>query len=419
MSEILVIRSAPEAPAMADWVVVDDQGALLEPGGREALSRLTARAANRRVLMLVPALEVLITRADIPVRGRQKMLQALPFAMEEQLADNVEELHFAAGERDADDRLRVAVVRRDLMDGWRELLADAALDVHAIESEAEGLDLIPGTAVLLIEPGVASLRSPDGELASTDIDGLETLLELWLSRNGGDSQATQPHLLVYTIGDGPSDAVTAVLDALEPRLQSLEYRGLGNSALPRLAANLAVHPGINLLQAGYARRSNLARYWPAWRAAAALLAAVVVAATASLAAETWRLGRRADALSHSVEQAMRYTFPGMRVGGDPRAQLQSRLRALGSGRAGDDGAEFLDVLQQVARAVGSANGTRLEGIDYRSGTLELRLRAPNVEILDKIQRDISAAGGLTAEIQSANAEDDGVLGRLRVQTAGA
>jgi len=40
-------------------------------------------------------------------------------------------------------------------------------------------------------------------------------------------------------------------------------------------------------------------------------------------------------------------------------------------------------------------------------------------VLDKIQRDIASAGDLTAEIQSANAEDDGVLGRLRIETAGA
>jgi len=419
MSEFLVIRSAPDAPAMADWVVVDDQGALLEPGGREALSQLPARAANRRVLMLVPALDVLITSADLPVRGKQKVLQALPFAMEEQLADNVEELHFAAGGRTEEDRLHVAVVRRDLMDGWRELLADAGLDVHVVSSEAEGIDLIPGTAVLLIEATVASLRSPDGDLASTDLDGLETLLELWLARASSDDDAAQPHLLVYTVGDDLPAEAEAALESMRARVQSLELRSLGDSALPRLAANLAVHPGINLLQTGYARRSNLGRYWPAWRAAAALLVAVLVAATASLAAETWRLGRRAEALDQSVEQAMRYTFPGMRVGGDPRAQLESRLRALGGNRSSGDGAEFLDVLQQVARAVKTANGTRLEGIDYRSGTLELRLRAPNVEVLDKIQRDSASAGDLTAEIQSANAEDDGVLGRLRIETAGA
>jgi general secretion pathway protein L len=418
MAELLVIRMLATEAERAEWVVVDDQGALLEPGGQAALPDLPLRANNRRVVLLAPALEVLLTHASVPVRGKQKIQQALPFAMEEQLAEDVESLHFAAGQRDANDALAVAVINRQLVEDWRERLGGAGIAANAAYSEAEGLDRIPGTAVLLIENDTASLRDPDGSLASTDLDGLETLLALWLARSDDDVD-TQPHLLVYQAGTELSLEVTEVLEGLQPRLQGLEIRALGESALARLAANLAVAPGINLLQGNYAKRSNLSRYWPAWRLAAALLAAVLVVAVAGLAAENWRLARRADALQQSVEQAFRYTFPDVRTIRDPRAQLQSRLRSLGQNDAAGNGAEFLDVLQQVARAVNDSDGTRLEGIDYRSGTLELRLRAPNVEVLDRIQRDIAAAGGLSAEIQSANAEDDGVMGRLRISTAGA
>ena len=419
MAELLVIRMLPTTADMAEWVVVDDQGALLEPGGQAALADLSVRANNRRVVLLAPALEVLLTRASVPVRGKQKIQQALPFAMEEQLAEDVETLHFAAGQRDDDDALAVAVISRQLVEDWRDRLGAAGMAANAAYSEAEGLDRIPGTAVLLIENDTASLRGPDGSLASTDLDGLETLLELWLARSDDSANDTQPHLLVYQSGTEFSSEVTEILEGLQPRLQGVEIRALGESALPRLAANLAVAPGINLLQGSYAKRSNLTRYWPAWRLAAALLAAVLVVSVASLAAENWRLARRADALQQAVEQAFRYTFPDVRQIRDPRAQLQSRLRSLGQSDAANNGAEFLNVLQQVARAVKDADGTRLEGIDYRSGTLELRLRAPNVEVLDRIQRDIAAAGGLSAEIQSANAEDDGVMGRLRISTAGA
>ena len=248
MSEFLVIRSVPEAPAMADWLVVDDQGALLEPGGREALSQLPARAANRRVLMLVPALDVLIAPVDLPVRGKQKIQQALPFAMEEQLADNVEDLHFAAGGR-ADRRPAAGRRGATRPDGR---LAGAAgrcrpRGATRAASEAEGLDLIPGTAVLLIEPTVASLRSQDGELASTDIDGLDTLLALWRASTGRRDEEAKPSRTCWstTVGDGDSarGGGRARVSATR-RIQSLEQvRSLGESALPRLAANLAVRPG--------------------------------------------------------------------------------------------------------------------------------------------------------------------------------
>ena len=416
MAELLVIREGSAADEV-EWLVVDDQGALVEPADRASLPALARRASNRRVVLLVPALDVLLTRVALPVRGKQKILQALPFAMEEQLAEDVEALHFAAGDRDSDERLRVAVVRRDRIEAWRTRLAQAGLEANAAYCEAEGLDRIDGTAVLMVEADVVSLRTPDGGLASTDLEGFETLIELWLAGRGNSENETLPNLLVYVAGDMPA-SLQASLDAFQPRLQSIEVRALAEGPLPRLAANLAVAPGINLLQGAFSRRSNLGRFWPAWRVAALLLAGVLVAAIASVAAESWRLGRRAEALQQSVEQAFRYTFPDVRQIRDPRAQMESRLRALGGGGEAA-GTEFLDALTQVARAVGGAEGTRLEGIDYRSGTLELRLRAPSVEVLDKIQRDIASGGGFEAEIQSANADKDAVLGRLRIRTAGA
>ncbi len=418
MTEYLIIRDASATRADAAWTVVEDQGAILEPGGRASLAELAVKANNRRVALLVPALDVLLTSATVPVRGKQKLQQALPFAMEEQLAEDVEALHFAPGGRSGDDLVQVAVTRREKMQAWHDLLDAAGIEANFLYSEAEGLDHIPGTATLLIEGDNITLRSHDGALASGDRDSLPIVLDLWLLRAEQEENDGQPHLLVYQAGTQSPDVVS-LLENIEPRLQSLEIRNLTDGALPRLAANLATNPGINLLQGDFARGTNLMRFWPAWRLAAALLAAVLVAALATAAASTWQAGRRAEALQASIEQAFRYSFPNVGQVLDVRSQLESRLRSLGSSRSNNRGAEFLDILQQVAKAMDKIEGAKLEAVDYRAGTLELRVRAPNVEALDRIQRDIVAAGRLEAEIQSANAEDDIVLGRLRISGQGA
>ena len=418
MADFLVIRRLPGRNDTVEWLVVDDQGALVDRGDQDPLADLSGRASGRRLVLLAPALEVLLTSAAVPVRGTARILQALPFAMEEQLADEVENLHFAAGARRDDGRVRVAVTRSDRIEGWLEDLSAAQLDPVAVYSEAEGLDQITGTAVLLIEGDLASLRSADGNIASTDLEGLDALVELWLAAQARDGdEAPLPQLLVYLAGD-ISPQLAADLEGLRARLQSLELRSLPDSALPRLAANLAVQPGINLLQGAFARRSNLARFWPAWRLVAMLLATLAVVMIATVGAYAWQSGRRAEALEKSVEQAFLYTFPDARQVRDPRAQLQSRLRALGQAE-GPAAGQFLDTLQAVARAVSKAPGTKLEGLDYRSGTMELRLRAPNVEVLDRIRQDIGASGGLDTEIQSANADNEEVLGRLRIRPRGA
>lgn len=412
MSELLVVRLDSPAPATQCWMVVDDNGAILDPG-TAALGDAAAKAAGRKVVALAPATEVLRTAVEVPVRSRSKLAQVLPFAMEEQLADDVESLHFAAGRADADAPLPVGVVRREQIADWLGTLHDAGLEAAAVYSEADGMDELPGTGVLFVEPGRAVLRRSDGAAIVTETDDLHAAVSLWLAAAG--EEATGANLLAYVDATCGAE-VDAQLDALRADVHTLEVKRLEGGLLPRLATLIAARPGVNLMQGAFARRSNLGRYLPQWRLAAALLAGLAVLATGTKVAETWRLGREAVNLRAAVEQAFRYTFPDVRqVREDVRAQFESQLKALGASRP-TDSSMFLDALQTVAGAVSQDKATKLESVDYRSGVMELRLRAPSVETLDKIQRDISGNSRFEAEIQSANADDGAVLGRMRIST---
>lgn len=415
MSELLVVRLESPAPASRCWMVVDDNGSVLEPG-TPALGDAAAKAAGRKVIALAPATEVLRTAVDVPVRGRSKLAQLLPFAMEEQLADDVESLHFAAGRADAEAPLPVGVVRRELIADWLATLQGAGLEPAAVYSEADGMDELPGTGVLFIEPGRAVLRRSDGAAIITEVDGLSAAVSLWLAAAG--EEATGANLLAYVDATCGAD-VDAQLDAVRADVHTLEIKRLDGGLLPRLAALIAARPGVNLMQGAFARKSNLGRYLPKWRLAAALLAGLAVLATGAKVVENWRLAREAVNTRAAVEQAFRYTFPNVRqVRDDVRAQFDSQLKALGAARPTDN-AMFLEALQTVAGAVSQDAATKLEAVDYRSGVMELRLRAPSVETLDKIQRDISGNSRFEADIQSANADDGAVLGRLRIRAPGA
>ena len=70
-----------------------------------------ALAGAAEIVVLVPGEDVLLTEARLSARNRAQLLQALPYAVEEQLLDPVEDLHFAATA--GGDPLGVAVVARD------------------------------------------------------------------------------------------------------------------------------------------------------------------------------------------------------------------------------------------------------------------------------------------------------------------
>lgn len=426
MSETLVIRlvtddlTQPGVVGQAEWAVVDATGACVLAPATGTLSDAAPLCAGRRTVVLVPAVRVLRTRVDVPVKGTSRIAQALPFALEDLLAEDVEELHFAAGARFADDQVAVAVVRRERMDSWLAQLSAAGIQPQAIHADSDAVQEIAGNSILVLEEHHALLRDPGGDPVVSELDSLEGLLELWLAQPrpaGADGAVPPRHLQVY---DATLDGLpNGIWERFQERVASLEVRRLPDGALLRLAATIATAPGVNLLQGDYVSRNSLGSYWPRWRLAAGLVAALAAAIVATAGADAWRLRRESAALEADIRQAASFTFPGVDAGGDLRSLVNSRLQGDGGAAAGAAGRQFLETMQTVAVAVAKTGNARIEGLNYRAGVLELQVRAPSAEALDTIRKLVVEGGNLKADIQSSNAAGDEIQGRIRIAGAGA
>src|SRR5258707_12653400 len=154
MADWLLIRlpRTPEQPAT--WLTVDPRGNPSGPPQSGPLSLAAPRAVGRRICVLVPGTDVLLTEPEVPLKAGTKLHQVVPFAPEEQLADDIDDLHFAIGKRAADSsRTPVAVIRRSLMDEWLTTLKSNGLDPESMYTESDLLPQNPGQAVALPEGG--------------------------------------------------------------------------------------------------------------------------------------------------------------------------------------------------------------------------------------------------------------------------
>jgi len=82
------------------------------------LEQIVGLAAGRKLVVFVPGAEVRLTQVQVPARQPAKVLQAAPFVLEDQLAEDIETLHFALGPRQADGVFPVAVVSHAHMEEW-------------------------------------------------------------------------------------------------------------------------------------------------------------------------------------------------------------------------------------------------------------------------------------------------------------
>jgi hypothetical protein len=106
---------------------------------------------------------------------RKHLSKSLPFMMEEQVAEDVEELHFASSALDEEHYL-VAFARRDSMTEWIEqLFLSDSLKIFA--PEALCLPLEGDECCAVVDGGEVVLRWGDAHGARVDLSLLSTILD--------------------------------------------------------------------------------------------------------------------------------------------------------------------------------------------------------------------------------------------------
>ena len=202
MAEALVIRfkpapqpaphSAPESTPGAtahegqtgnsvqvEWLTVDTDGTRQGNVQSGSLGDAAASAGARKIVVLVPGTAVLLAEPVLPLKSGAKLLQVVPFALEEQMATDVENLHFAVGRRDTRPGTPVAVVSLAQMDAWQSALLDAGLQADSIYAETSVLPATPNGVTLLVDGTRVYVRRETAPGAVLDV---EPLIELYGDR---------------------------------------------------------------------------------------------------------------------------------------------------------------------------------------------------------------------------------------------
>lgn len=355
----------------------------------------SALAGVGEILVLVPAEDVLLTEVTLGARSQAQLMQALPYAVEDQLLAPVEDLHFAAL-RSEGDRVGVAVVARQVLHDWLRRLDEAGIRADRLLPESLLLPAVDGRAAVMIEAEHAVVR-----LAPWSGFGCR-LAELpgWLAQV--QAAGALPPLDVRDFRAQPALALPVEIGRYDERQAD---------ALVALAASTP--PALNVLCGEFAPRHRRAGAARPWRLAAVLAAAVGVLAFANLGVEVLQLARTDARLQSEAAGIVRTAFPEVDAAQLDRLGPERFLRARLDGQRGGEASGLLSVLGRIAPVLGSTTQVQTRGMEYRNGRFELALRAANVGLIDGV-RERLAASGLAAEVTAANPGPDGVDGRIRV-----
>jgi general secretion pathway protein L len=433
MADWLLLRlpRAPEEPAT--WLVASAAGAPLTATQSGPLSDAASAAPTRRVCVLVPGADVVLSEPELPARGSVKLQQLVPYALEEHLADDVDELHFALGKRAPDStRTPVAVVARTLMDEWLAALRGAGIEPECVYPDSELLPANPGQAVALLEADTVFVRAPGAQPVALPMDALADALSIAESPPRTSSPATEA--APASASGAPADAATedsgaarglilysganewqqhsAQVEAARERFVSLKVQLLADGPLALFAQQLPAATAINLLQGSYAPKSARTVGLSAWRIAALLLLSLVALHVVGKTAELRVLKTKERQVDASIRETFQNAMPGQSASADARRRMEARLLAVRSSGGG-----LLGALEAVSRARDSAPGASIQSLNFHDGVLELTVNAPDAASLDHLSQQLRN-GGWQASLVGGNTVGSSYQGRVQIRAQG-
>ena len=408
MAEILLLRM-PEPGQPAYWLLVDSIGNRMGRVQSGTLLEAAVHASGRHLRVLVPGAAVTLARADIPSRSLKKVLQAVPFVLEDRLAEDVETLHFAVGVH-ADGGYAVAIVARARMQQWLNELSAAGLVPTELVPDMLGLPVRDATLVVALDGSRVLARFPDGGGFVTDLSLAPLLLQKQLATLPEGQRCSRA--LIYAIDH---DAAQHVIDSLDDLQLEISFGPLQDDVLTLMAMTLNDGRAISLLRGAYNDHAGITEHWQRWRAAAYLLAVLCVLGIAQQGISYFQLRRAAAALDTQVATVFHTALPDAHRMVDPRAQMQQRLKRL----TGGDGANGpLALLAAVGTALHDQQVILLSGFSYHGGALQLQIQAPDVDALENLKSALAQNVNLSVNLDSVNSTSGESSARLTVTGGG-
>ena len=390
MSAQLYIRIVDENHL--DYAVVNAAGDIEQAGAAFHSDQLPNLPRELPTTLLVPGESVLLLTAHLPKTSAAQLRRAVPFALEEQLIDSIDELHFAIGKQNADGNVLVAVVKKTLLQTWLEQCQRWQFEPTVVLPDFLAITAIENCWHVYLDGDRALVRQTAQQGMNVNREQLAELLRLSINAGAADLPAT----IQIDYDDGNEQFETEVLDQL-PVVVNM-------AAEPEFcmkifsASNKQVVP-INLLQAEFSRTrdSDKKNFW--LKTVAILLVAWFALWLIGNITQYFVFKHRLNKAQAQVNALYRQAFPKATDIVDPQLRVQ---RALQDAQSAAAGGPFLSLLAQVGRQLAQQNhSVTINTINYHDTTITLAVTAPNFQTLSTFVQALQKSG---MQVQQQNAQ---------------
>jgi general secretion pathway protein L len=399
VSERLIIRVGSQADSDINWLVwSDDQQEIIASGtlsDASELVTLSQRASGHKVCVLVPAADVGLFDVELPESNRRQALKAIPFMLEDELASEIELVHFVHGSNQG-NKQGVYVVAKAKMKQWLQWFEDANITIERLvpdwlalplPSDENSVSVIQLNQQLLIRQG-----QQQGYTIAT------SWIEAWLEL----AKQQTPNLVLENYGISES---VAQLDA------NWQTR---DPMLPMQCLALGVtKTKVNLLIGEFAQVKQQSQVQLWWRVAAVAGIALVLVFVEKFY-QLNQLTNQKDAVVASSQAIYRQLNPQAKRVDRLKYRVKQQLKKL---TAGGQESPYLLMISSLNNAFIKVPQLKPVSIKYDNKRQELRVQADanSYQEFERFKREFGPQYSVTTGAMNNNGNK--VNGSLTIKVA--
>jgi len=361
-------------------------------------------SSQYHITVVLPGEDILFLKAEIPGKNIQHVRQAVPYALEDSVIDDVDELYFAvskSNDAQSDNQYNVAVINKHYLESIIQQLENA--DIYADAMVADYLLLAEKNTLFSVEKRVL-FNGESLRFASSAKTAIEAEINL-----DDDLAENETIKLIYC---GKETDENSTLDKLTKNV-NLDKEFCAVQPLLYLIKNSSKENIVNLLQGLYKKKKNWSKTTKTWLPVAVLFLIWLSVQSGLFIVDYIGLSKQNKVLNAEITKIYKSTFPKSRRIIDARAQMQSELESLKK-RRGQSGRSFTEMLSGSAKIFFRTKGLKIKSLRYYDGRINIELQIASLQALDKLKGQLNKEKGYQVEIQNASSGKETVTARIQI-----
>ena len=350
----------------------------------------------KKCIVLIPSTEVTLNSIKLPTKSYSQLKKAIPYALENELADDVSTLHFSFYRSDnkANSTTHTATINRSRLEAWLYFLTEHNIKPQYLLPDLFSLPVTEQGYSLVINDDHATIRENNLSGFACNMSMLPMLI------NDSENKET----LTCSQQDHPS---------LEEITLQREYYSVEFSTTCH--ADLIKALPLNLLQGLNNSDDKNFEKIPYLKSIATLALFCIALWTGQTIVKNQSLSHEIEQLHSEINTLFSDTLPNRPIDSDYRilnAQMEEALKSYSTDSQGKQ-ASALQLLHSIAPKLASDKSLKLKKINYDSLGLLLTIQAQSISTIDNLLQNLPPK--ISAQRTSSNSSANQVQATILIK----